>query len=201
MIAFVRGDVVTCSAGDTVVVDIGALGVTIHCTRRARDGLRPGDHVMLPTSMVIREESWTVYGFVDEDERDAFEIVQTVSGVGPRIALGLLGALSPEELRRAVHEEDLDALMGVPGIGRKGAARIALELKDRLGPPTTGGREVGSAATDAWSAAVLSGLMSLGWSGREAALAVEAVTPLAAQQESPDVAELLRAALVSLDRR
>lgn len=201
MIAFVRGDVVTCSAGDTVVVDIGALGVTIHCTRRARDGLRPGDHVMLPTSMVIREESWTVYGFVDEDERDAFEIVQTVSGVGPRIALGLLGALSPEELRRAVHEEDLDALMGVPGIGRKGAARIALELKDRLGPPTTGERGVGSAATDAWSAAVLSGLMSLGWSGREAALAVEAVTPLAAQQESPDVAELLRAALVSLDRR
>ena len=173
----------------------------MHCTRRARDGMRAGDHAMLPTSMVVREDGWTLYGFVDAEERDAFEIVQTVSGIGPRIALALLGALTPQGLRAAVHDEDLDVLMGVPGIGRKGAARIALELKDRLGAPTPGERAQVGTQGEAWSTAVLSGLISLGWSAREAAQAVEAVTPLAAQQADPDVATLLRAALVTLDRR
>ena len=201
MIAFVRGEVVAVGAGDTAVIDIGVLGVTVHCTRRARDGMRAGDHAMLPTSMVVREDGWTLYGFVDAEERDAFEIVQTVSGIGPRIALALLGALTPQGLRAAVHDEDLDVLMGVPGIGRKGAARIALELKDRLGAPTLGERVQVNTQGEAWSTAVLSGLISLGWSAREAAQAVEAVTPLAAQQADPDVATLLRAALVTLDRR
>lgn len=196
MISFLRGTV--SSAGtDHVVVDIGPLGVLALCTPATALSVRAGDRVELVTSLVVREDSWTLYGFADTDEREAFEVVQTVSGIGPRIALAILATMTPDELRLAVARDDLARLTKVPGIGRKGAGRIVLELKDRLGPPTgTADSPEGSDVGTGWRAAVLAGLTSLGWSQREAEAAVDRVAPLAGDE--PDVGALLKAALRSL---
>ena len=198
MIDFLRGQVRACSH-DRVVVDIGGIGIAAACTPATVLNLRPGDHVELITSLVVREDGWTLYGFLDADEREVFEQVQTVGGIGPRIALGLLATLTPDALRTAVTSEDLATLTRVPGIGKKGAARLVLELKDRIGQPTAPVVGTILSATN-WQASVIAGLTSLGWSTREAERAAASVAPLAEGQEAPDVSALLKAALRSLDR-
>ncbi|MDP2014409.1 MAG: Holliday junction branch migration protein RuvA, partial [Actinomycetota bacterium] len=133
MIAFVRG-VVQAVSLDSVVIDLGGVGLSATCTSTTALSLRVGDRAELLTSLVVREDGWTLYAFTDAAERSVFEQVQTVTGIGPRIALAVLGTLSPDELRRAIAHDDLNALVKVPGIGRKGAQRLVLELKDKLGP-------------------------------------------------------------------
>lgn len=196
MIASLRGTVTHTTTG-RLVVDVGGVGIAVTCLPHVAMTSRAGDVIDLHTTLVVREDSLTVYGFGDADQRDAFEAVQMVSGVGPRTALALLATLSPDELRRAVAKDDLATLVRVPGIGRKGAQRLVLELKDRLGPAPAG---EGEGDAEAWEESVRSGLESLGWSRREADGAVAAVAPLAAQSDPPDVAELLRSALRTLDR-
>ena len=205
MIAMVRGRVIRVGQHggvDAITIDLGMLGVTVLCTQATALMVQPGSTIELSTSLVVREDALTLYGFADEDERYVFEQVQTVSGVGPRLALGLLSTLTPDEVRRAVAREDLVTLTKVPGIGRKGAGRLVLELKDRLGAPMdTGAPEpVGGG----WADAVHAGLVSLGWSTREADAAVSAVGDLADEQVttngSANVAVLLKAALRTLDR-
>ena len=205
MISFVRGTVA--SAGvDSLVVDIGPIGLAVTCTPATALSVSHGQHVELVTSMVVREDGWTLYGFGDADERQVFETVQTVTGIGPRIALAVLAAMTPDELRRAIAAEDLAALTKVPGIGRKGAARLVLELKDKIGLASLAGGDTGPASLSgaSWQVAVSAGLVSLGWAAKEAEAAVQAVTPLAAELQTglgePDVAALLKAALRSLDR-
>ena len=197
MIAFIRGTVVRAGA-DHVVVDIGPLGMVAQCTPATALSVRAGDHVELVTSLIVREESWTLYAFSDDDERATFEIVQTVSGIGPRIALAILATMSPDELRTAVAREDLVRLTKVPGIGRKGAGRIVLELKDRLGPASEASAATDVDASDGWRGSVLAGLVSLGWSARDAERAVDAVAGDAAAMDEPNVPVLLKAALRSL---
>ncbi len=206
MIAFMRGTVAHAGL-DHLVVDLGAVGVTVQCTPATALSVRAGDHVELTTSMVVREDGWTLYGFADPDERAVFEQVQTVSGIGPRIALALLGTLAPDELRRAVASGDERALTAVPGIGRKGAQRLLLELADRLGPPSGGATAVlrSGGVPSGWQQSVSAGLVSLGWSAREADAAVEQLDPaLVAQADADgdraDVGALLKAALRGLDR-
>ena len=200
MISFLRG-VVSEIGPDSVVVDMGSVGMMASCTPATALGLRIGEHVELMTSLVIRADSWTLFGFQEADERRVFELVQTVSGIGPRMALALLATLSPDELRSAVAGDDFTTLMKVPGVGRKGAGRLVLELKDRIGPPLGMGLgTLGSSVGSGWQASVSAGLMSLGWSAREAELAVAAVAPVASSMETPDVSALLKAALRSLDR-
>ena len=204
MIALVRGTVLATSL-DSVVVDLGAVGLTVQCTPATALGMSVGDHVELVTSLVVREDGWTLFGFVDPDERTVFEQVQTVTGIGPRIALGLLGTLSPDELRTAVARDDITALTKVPGIGRKGASRLVLELKDKLGAPVGSPvAPIASATAAGWATSVAAGLTSLGWSAKEADAAVTAVTPLAESlvdaEGRPDIPALLKAALRSLDR-
>ena len=143
MIDFVRGSV-SAVHSDRIVVDIGPLGLTALCTPVTALSYRVGDRVELVTSLVIREDGWTIYGFLDADERTVFEQVQTVSGVGPRLALGLLSTLTPDELRGAVAREDLVTLTKVSGVGKKGASRLVLELKDKLGPPIGGALAMGT---------------------------------------------------------
>ena len=203
MIAFVSGRV----AGLTLtsaVLEVGGVGLEVNCTPGTLAGLRIGDPATLPTSMVVREESLTLFGFADEDEKSLFELLQTASGVGPKLAQAMLAVHSPDQLRRAVTTEDVKTLTTVPGIGQKGAQRIILELKDRIGAPTGGAAAAGrpaAAAQDAWRGQVHAGLVGLGWSGKEADKAVEAVADQAPEGAgAADVAALLRAALRTLSK-
>jgi Holliday junction DNA helicase RuvA len=138
----------------------------------------------------------TLYGFADDDEREVFEVVQTVSGVGPRLALAMLAVHSPDALRRAVDAEDLAALQRVPGIGKKGAQRIVLELAGKLGPASTAETVPQAVPASAGQDAVVDALVGLGWSAKVAADAVSAVSdgPVA----PGEVAGVLRAALQHL---
>ena len=208
MIAFVRG-VVRQVGVDSAVVEVGGVGVAVLCAPATLATLRVGETSRLATSMVVREESLTLYGFADDDERSVFELLLTASGIGPKLAQAMLAVHQPDGLRRAVATDDIVALTKVPGIGKKGAQRIVLELKDRLGPPLHRADSDGSAASgvpaaDVWRQQVRAGLISLGWAGREADDAVASVEPLAQEQAasgSPvDVAVLLRAALRTLSR-
>src|SRR5579875_2693381 len=134
MIAHLDGTV-SAVAPDGAVIDVGGVGLLVQCTPGTLAGLRPGEGARVATALVVREDALTVYGFATDDERNTFELLQTASGVGPRLALAMLAVFSPDQLRRAVAAEDVAALTSVPGIGRKGAQRIVLELAGRLGVP------------------------------------------------------------------
>ena len=196
MIAWLRGSV-SAVAASSIVVDVGGFGVEVHCTPATALTVQIGDQIVVSTSLVVREDGWTMYGFLDPDERATFQVVQTVSGIGPRIALTLLGTLTPDELRRAVAQDDVAALTKVPGIGRKGAQRLVLELADRLGP-AAGREEPEFGGTASWQDSVRAALVSLGW---QASIAEETVQRLPVPEGEPDIGSLLKAALVSLDRR
>jgi Holliday junction DNA helicase RuvA len=187
---------------DRAVVDVGGVGYLVHATPTTLATLRVGETAGVATSMVVREDSMTLYGFGDPDERDVFEVVQTVSGVGPRLALAMLAVHTPDALRRAVAGEDLAALTRVPGIGRKGAQRIVLELGDRLGPPSGALAGAGSAAEPAANAGdhserVVEALAGLGWPAKQADDAVAKVLADAGTDAiaADEVATTLRAAL------
>lgn len=201
MIAFVRGTVAGVSL-TSAVVEVGGVGLELNCTPNTIASLRAGSEARLPTSLIVREDSLTLFGFLDEDEKALFEMLLTASGVGPKLAQAMLAVLSPDDLRRAVTTEDVKALTRVPGIGQKGAQRIILELKDRIGPPTGASPRRGTAGpapAAPWREQVHAGLVGLGWSAKEAEKAVDTVAPQADGCE-PDVAALLRAALRSLSR-
>ncbi|HET9423667.1 MAG TPA: Holliday junction branch migration protein RuvA [Nocardioides sp.] len=197
MIAFVRGRVAGLTLS-SAVLEVGGVGLEVMCTPGTLAGLRTGQEATLPTSMVVREDSLTLFGFADEDEKQTFELVQTASGVGPKLAQAMVACLSPDDLRRAVGSDDVKTLTRVPGIGQKGAQRIILELKDRLGAPTVGHAPASGPADAPWRGQVHQGLVGLGWSAKDADKAVDAVAPKAG--EAPDVAVLLRSALRSLSK-
>ncbi len=183
MIAHLDGEV-SSVAPDGAVIDIGGVGLLVQCTPGTLAGLRPGQRARVATSLVVREDALTLYGFAGEDERNTFELLQTASGVGPRLALAMLAVFSPDALRRAVAAEDLAALTTVPGIGRKGAQRIVLELAGRLGSPgeLPAGQRVapglpGDRRTAPWRDQVRAGLVNLGWQARDADLAIATVEP------------------------
>ena len=145
--------------------------------------------------MVVREDSLTIFGFATPDERDMFELVQTASGVGPKVAQAMLAVLDPDRLRQAIGQGDLATLTSVPGIGRKGAERIVLELKDRVGVTTTM-----AAGAPAWRDQVHEALLGLGWSARDADAALDGVAAELPAGTVPDVSTILRDALRSLAR-
>ncbi len=205
MIAYVRGRVAAVHL-TSAVVEVGGIGLDVLCTPGTLATLRTGVEATLPTSMVVREDSMTLFGFLDEDEKALFELVQTASGVGPKLAQALLAVLPPDDFRAAVAADDVKTLTRVPGIGQKGAQRIILELKDRIGAPTDRSAAAGPAPSaglgEAWRDQVQQGLVGLGWSAKEADRAIGQVAdqiagdPLAAA----DVGALLRAALRTLSK-
>ena len=205
MIAYVRGEVAAVT-GTEVVVDVGGVGLLLHCTPATTAATRVGSEATLAASLVVREDSLTLYGFADADERAVFELLQTASGLGPRLAQAMLAVHSPDALRRAVATEDLIALTKVPGIGKKGAQRIVIELKDKLGAPapvpgSANGHAAPSAtpAPDAWREQVHSALLGLGWGAKDADAAVEQVAPMVDDGADPaDIPTLLKAALRTL---
>lgn len=196
MIAFVRGQVAAVTLS-SAVLEVGGVGLELQCTPNTLATLRTGQSATLPTSMVVREDSLTLFGFVDEDEKQVFELVQTASGVGPKVAQAITAVLAPDDLRRAIASDDVKTLTRVPGIGQKGAQRIILELKDRIGPPA-GSVASPAPAGGAWREQVHQGLVGLGWPVREAERAVDAVADQAG--DSPDIPALLRAALRTLSK-
>lgn len=205
MISHLRG-IVSGVAPDGAVIEVGGVGLGVQCTPGTLATLRPGEPARVATCLVVREDSLTLYGFGSDDERNVFELVQTASGVGPRLALAMLAVHSPDALRRAVATEDLTALTMVPGIGKKGAQRIVLELKDRLGTPgdiVADGAAALPGAAPSWRDQVQSGLVNLGWASRDAELAVAAVAADMAADgtQTEDVATVLRAAMKKLSRQ
>jgi Holliday junction DNA helicase RuvA len=212
MIASVRGPVLEVRL-EHAVIEVGGVGLAVQVTPSTAGQLRVGEEARLATTFVVREESMTLYGFLDTDERGVFETIQTVSGIGPRTALAMLAVLSPDELRAAVAREDLKALMAVPGIGRKGAQRIVLERLDDLGPLVCGTGLADKLGTPPGAAdqrtQVVEALEGLGWPVRAAEEAVEAVVAArvtaqgddASVVSAADVSDVLRAALRELGGR
>jgi Holliday junction DNA helicase RuvA len=200
MIAFVSGPVAAL-APDSAVVEVGGIGIAVQCTPNTLSGLRMGQPAKLATSLVVREDSLTLYGFVDDDERGTFELLQTASGVGPRLAQAMLAVHTPDALRRAVAVGDEKALMAVPGIGKKGAQKLLLEFKDRLGAPIGTGTGIVAPVSTGWRDQLHAALIGLGYATREADEAVSAVAPQAeAAEGAPEVGRLLKAALQTLNR-
>ena len=212
MIASVNGRVAAVSP-DGAVVEVGGIGLAVQCTPGTIARLQVGESARLATSLVVREDSLTLYGFADDDERQLFELLQTANGVGPRLAQAVLAIHPPREVRRAVSMADVKALMQVPGIGKKGAERLILELRDRLGATTTDTQLDGGAAPSGlpavtpvapWRDQLTSALVGLGWTAKEADAAIGQLAPLADEQVtasgSVEVAVLLRQALRLLGR-
>lgn len=202
MISHLSGTV-TAAGATHVVVDLNGFGLTALCPPATAAGVRIGEQATLHTSLVVREDSLTLYGFATADERDVFELVQSASGVGPRIAQAVVSVMSAEEFRAAVLQENLVALCKVPGIGRKGAQKIVIELKDKvnaLGAVSEPAMAAAAPKDAAWRDQVSEGLQGLGWSTRDAEAACDNVEHLAEQPDAT-VATLMRAALASLARR
>jgi holliday junction DNA helicase RuvA len=201
MIASLNGRVL--SVGPTsAVVEVGGLGVLALCSPNTVAGLRVGQHTTLATSLIVREDSLTLYGFASSDEREFFELLLTASGVGPKLAQAALAVLSPDELRQAIASENLVQLCKVPGVGRKGAQRIVLELRDKINTVSVAEASAGSRQeAGAWRDQVSSGLQGLGWSVKDAEAACAEVEYLAREDPQLNVAALMKAALQTLARR
>ena len=199
MIAQLSGTVL--SLGPTsVVIEVGGLGLRALCGPNTTATLRLGQPATLSTSLVVREDALTLYGFGSDAERDWFELLLTATGVGPKLAQAALAVLSPDDLQDAIRTENLVVLIRVPGVGRKGAQRIVLELKDKINAMATtvptGPQTVGVAPSAArWREQVSQGLQGLGWSAKDAEAACAGVEPMAADDPDVSVAVLMRAAL------
>ena len=194
MIASVTGTVATTMPN--VVVVVGGVGLAVQTTPGTRARLRTGDTTTLHTSLVVREDSLTLFGFETDDERELFDLLQTASGVGPKVAQAVLTVHTPDAVRRAIATEDLTALCLVPGIGRKGAQRMVLELQGKMGLPVSST----PAASIAWRDTLTDALTGLGWTQSQAdevVVRLAADTPDAAMS---DVPALLKRALAMMAR-
>jgi Holliday junction DNA helicase RuvA len=196
MIASVSGVVASVGA-DLAVVEVGGIGLALHCAPPTLASLRVGKPARLAVSLIVREDSLTLFGFATEDEKHLFELLLTASGVGPKIAVAALSVHTPDGLRAAISQGDVSTLTQVPGIGKKGAERIVLELRDKVGHvsalPVQGGR------TMAWTEQVRQGLVGLGWSLSQADQAVAAVAETI-DGETPPVPMLLKQAIRMLGK-
>ncbi|HSN11608.1 MAG TPA: Holliday junction branch migration protein RuvA [Propionibacteriaceae bacterium] len=198
MIASVTG-VVSAVGATWAVVTVGGMGLRLLCTPTTCAGLRTGQEATLSTSLVVREDSLTLYGFADDAGRELFELVQTATGVGPKLALAIVSVLSPDDFRTAIATENLATLSSVPGIGRRGAQRLVVELKDKVAALASPGSPAPQPATvPLWREQVRLGLEGLGWSARDADAACDRVQPMADEDPSLGVAALMRAALRTL---
>lgn len=198
MIAQLTGKVAAVG-GTWLVVDLSGFGLKASCTPATASSVTVGQQVTLHTSLVVREDSLTLYAFAEPGERDCFELVQGATGIGPKIAQAVVSVFSPEEFRVAVASANLTALTRVPGIGAKGAQRLVLELKDKVSVLAGFGAVTGALpAPTGWRDQVRAGLEGLGYSTRDAESACDGVADFASADPGTPVAFLLRAALRSL---
>ncbi|EIE98634.1 Holliday junction branch migration protein RuvA [Saccharomonospora glauca] len=198
MISSVRGEVLSVGL-DHAVIEVGGVGLAVQATPGTLATLRRGGQAHLYTTLVVREDALTLFGFADADSRELFGLLQTVSGIGPRLALAALAVLEPEKLRRALTEGNITVLTQVPGIGRKGAERLIIELRDKvaaLAPADAEGVRA-EAVSSAVRADVIDALVGLGFSAKQAEQAVEQV----AGDVPDDTSRMLRAALAVLGKK
>ncbi len=203
MISSVRGQVLSVHL-DHAVIEVGGVGLAVRTTPATLAGLRRGEQARLSTSLVVREDSLTLFGFASDEAKDLFVLVQSVSGVGPKIALALLAVNDPDQLRRALGAGDTATLMRAPGIGKRGAERLVLELKDKVGALPGSAAAPGSAVGIGlpWRDKLSDALVGLGFTTKQAD---EATSAVAADADDPAVADgdvgvLLRRALALLGR-
>jgi Holliday junction DNA helicase RuvA len=203
VISSVRGTVAAVGP-DGAVIEVGGVGLALSCTPGTLARLRVGESARLASSLVVREDSLTLYGFADDDERATFELLQTANGVGPKLAQMMIAVHPPRELRRAIATSDYAALVKVPGIGRKGAERIVVELRDRIGAidgaDASSADLAGIAAVPPWRDQLMHALAGLGFSAKEAGDAVDVVSAGVPDGEAPDVPALLRRSIQLLGR-
>lgn len=203
MISQLTGNVVALGP-NWVVLDVQGVGYRLTCTPTTAAALRPAEQSTLYTTLTVRQDSLSLNGFGTTAERDTFELLQTASGVGPKLALAVVSVLSPAQLVEAIRSEDLGVLTRVPGIGRKGAEKLIIELRDRVGaldveiPDEPAIRAM--PGHEAWREQVMAGLSGLGWSARDADAACEKVAALVVDDPQISLARLMRAALQSLAR-
>ncbi|MEV6066318.1 Holliday junction branch migration protein RuvA [Nocardia sp. NPDC052001] len=194
MIASVRGEVLEIGL-DHVVLEAAGVGYRLNATPATLATLSAGADARLYTTMIVREDSMTLFGFSDTESRELFGLLLTVSGVGPKIAMAVLAVLEPEALRKALAESNVAALTRVPGIGKRGAERMVVELRDKVdlvpvqsGPPGSGPAAIATPVREQ----VVEALIGLGFPVKQAEPAVEAVLV-----HDPDLgtSQALRAAL------
>ncbi len=195
MIASVRGEVIDIAL-DHAVIEAAGVGYKVMATPSTLADLRRGTESRLITAMIVREDSMTLYGFTDGDARDLFLTLLGVSGVGPKIALATLAVYDPQGLRQALADGDVTALTRVPGIGKRGAERMVLELRDKIGPVTPG--VAGGAMGHAVRAPVVEALVGLGFAAKQAE---EATDKVLANDPEATTASALRAALSMLGKK
>ncbi|TDT80395.1 MULTISPECIES: Holliday junction branch migration protein RuvA [unclassified Arthrobacter] len=173
MISFLRGTVAHVGLS-TAVIDLNGAGMSVNATPQTLSRLQVGEQGQLFTSLIVREDSLTLFGFASDDEREVFDVLLSVSGVGPRLALAVLAVHEPEAIRVAAHTGDSKTFTKVPGIGPKVAGRIVLELAGKLVPHGTA--PVAGAATPAeaaWKPQVIAAMTSLGWSEKDASGSID----------------------------
>jgi Holliday junction DNA helicase RuvA len=196
MISLVNG-VVRSIALDKVIVEVGGVGLSLAITQKTSAQLNIGLPVQLFTTLVVREDALTLYGFLEDGDRVLFELVQTVSGIGPKVALSIVSALSPSQLAIAISQEDISAIEKVPGIGRKGAQRLILELKGKLTDFGT------TSKTDrhqpVWREQLTSALVSLGFNAKDSDAAISQVVARLSEDgidaQNLELSDLLKRAL------
>ena len=196
MIAQLTGDVRSIST-DRVVLEVNGIGYLVSVTPATSATLSLGSVRTLHTSMIVREDSITLYGFLDPQSRETFELVQTVSGIGPRVALSILAHLTPESLAHAIATDSIDTLSAVPGIGKKGAQRILLELKGKMA--SSGSYASANLSASLWREQLSGALASLGYTPRDADAVISIVAIDYANRgvdpANTDLSDLLKAAL------
>ncbi|HEX2133157.1 MAG TPA: Holliday junction branch migration protein RuvA [Actinophytocola sp.] len=197
MISSVRGRVLSIGL-DHVVVEVGGVGLAVQAVPATLATMRTGEEAALATALVVREDSLTLFGFADAAARDLFGLLQTVSGIGPRIALATLAVLDPDQLRAALADGNLSVLTQVPGIGRKGAERMVIELRDKVGALPAAAAPAPNGAGVRGS--VVEALVGLGFPAKQAEQAVDGVLN-GNGNGSGDQSTVLRKALATLGRK
>lgn len=199
MIAQLTGTVA--AAGESyAVIDVGGVGYAVHAGPHTLANLKVGSDVVLAISTIVREDSITLHGFNTAEERDLFELLQNAQKIGPRIARDAIESLRPDVIRRAIASGDTATLSRIPGVGKKSAERIVLDLADKIGPVDLGGpSKQGGNRPGGWRTQVSQGLQALGWSAKEAETAIEKLDAEGA--DGTDVPTLLKQAIRLLGKR
>ena len=191
---------VTGVALNHVVIEVGGFGIQVQVTPVTAAECKIGNNHALFTSLLVREDSLTLYGFLDEDSRDFFDLLQTVSGIGPRVAQAALSSFAPFEMFKAIAEGNASALEQIPGNGKKVAQRLVLELREKMQKKLIGA--VGVNSKEIWSESLNGALTGLGYSIKEAESAIERVkNELGQSANKMDLSELLKLALSQSGKR